>query len=112
MTQIELKQIIWQLVAAIPAGKVATYGQIATLCGYPGHARYVGHTLKQLPAETALPWHRVINARGQIAFATDSPTYQRQRMRLEQEGVHFSGETISLSVYRWDGIAEPSGQQT
>lgn len=103
MTQTELKQAIWQLVAAIPPGKVATYGQIAKLCGYPGYARYVGHSLKQLPADSSLPWHRVINARGEISFPADSEAYLRQRERLEQEGVQFNGGSVSLKRYCWDG---------
>lgn len=101
----ELKRIIWQQVAAIPRGKVATYGQIARLCGYPGYARYVGTTLKQLPGDSALPWHRVINARGQIVFAEGSAACQRQRDRLQREGVEVKGTLISLRRYQWDGIA-------
>jgi methylated-DNA-protein-cysteine methyltransferase-like protein len=101
----ELKRIIWQQVAAIPFGKVATYGQIARLCGYPGHARYVGTTLKQLPSDSALPWHRVINARGHIAFAEGSAAGQRQRERLQREGVEVEGTAVSLRRYQWDGIA-------
>lgn len=103
MTKTELKQAIWQLVAAIPPGKVATYGQIAKLCGYPGYARYVGQSLKQLPADSSLPWHRVINARGEISFPADSEAYLRQRERLDQEGVQFNGGRVSLKRYCWDG---------
>ena len=55
-----LNEIIWQVVASIPYGTVATYGQVAQLAGLPGYARYVGATLKQLPKDTLLPWHRVI----------------------------------------------------
>lgn len=100
--------MIWQVLAAIPKGKVATYGQIAKLCGYPGYARYVGHTLKQLPQGTALPWHRVINAQGLISFPVGSDAYQIQRGRLEQEGVVFEGEKIRLKRYQWDGISGDS----
>ncbi len=105
MAERQLNEIVWQVIAAIPQGKVATYGQIAKLCGYPGHARYVGHTLKKLPHGTFLPWHRVINARGEIAFPPESEGYQIQRSRLEQEGVRFNGEKINLKRYQWDGIA-------
>lgn len=105
MVSAELKVMIWQQVAAIPKGKVATYGQIARLCGYPGHARYVGNTLKQLPHGTSLPWHRVINAKGEIAFPVGSDGYKLQRTRLEQEGIEFKGDNISLRRYQWDGIA-------
>lgn len=97
-----LDEMIWQIVAQIPAGKVMTYGQIARLCGYPGHARYVGKTLKQLPEDTVLPWHRVINAKGEISFPADSNSYKKQRALLEAESIRFQGNRISLSVYRYN----------
>jgi methylated-DNA-protein-cysteine methyltransferase-like protein len=58
---------IWQIVASIPSGQVASYGQIATLAGLPGYARFVGTTLGKLPQNTSLPWHRVVNASLHIA---------------------------------------------
>lgn len=108
----QLNEMIWQVVALIPQGKVATYGQIAKLCGYPGYARYVGHTLKQLPQGTALPWHRVINAKGQISFPKESDAYHIQRTRLEQEGIVFDGEKISLNRYQWDGTPSDSDSES
>lgn len=101
MNQLTLNEIIWQVVALIPEGKVATYGQIARLCGYPSHARYVGTTLKQLPDDSELPWHRVINAKGEIAFPVGSATFQRQKNLLQKEGIQFNGNKINLSKYRW-----------
>lgn len=108
----QLNEMIWQILALIPKGKVATYGQIAKLCGYPGYARYVGHTLKQLPQGTGLPWHRVINAKGQISFPKESDAYRIQRTRLEQEGIAFDGEKISLKRYQWDGSPSDSGSES
>lgn len=99
--QPDLNEIIWQIVSLIPAGKVATYGQVARLCGYPNHARYVGMTLKALPKATTLPWHRVINAKGQLAFDQGTPAFQNQYARLVAEGIGFRNNTISLSHYRW-----------
>lgn len=64
----ELDHIIWQLVASIPKGNVATYGQLAIMAGYPNHARYVGTILKNLPNDSTLPWHRVVNAKGELSF--------------------------------------------
>lgn len=72
---LELKQIIVQIVASIPQGKVTSYGQVAKLCGYSGYGRYVGTVLKQLPSDTTLPWHRVINAKGEISFPIGSEAY-------------------------------------
>jgi len=102
MSHSELKQMIWQVVAAIPEGKVSSYGHLAQMCGYPSHARYVGTTLKQLPADTELPWHRVVNAKGELSFAVSSDAYRQQQSRLEREGIIFSGTKIDLSVYGWD----------
>lgn len=100
------RQKVWQVVAAIPAGKVASYGQIAELAGLPRQARAVGKMMSQLPRDTRLPWFRVINAQGRISFPLDSDGYRRQRERLEADGIEFTGERISLKQYRWDGIAD------
>ena len=56
---------VYRLVARIPRGRVATYGQIAALLGYPRSARAVGRAMKHAPAH--LPWHRVVNAQGSIS---------------------------------------------
>jgi len=101
LNQLSLNEIIWQVVALIPAGKVATYGQIAKLCGYPNHARYVGATLKQLPDDSELPWYRVVNAKGEIAFPVGSAAFLRQKSLLENEAVQFEGNKINLSKYLW-----------
>ncbi|MEM6707228.1 MAG: MGMT family protein [Pseudomonadota bacterium] len=78
------REAVWQVVAAIPPGFVAGYGQVAALAGLPGRARWVGRVLSELPADTRLPWHRVVTASGQIA---DRPGAARQRARLRDEGV-------------------------
>ena len=93
---------IWHIVAQIPRGKVASYGQVAELAGLPGRARLVGRTLSNLPAGTRLPWHRVINARGRLSFPFGSDAYALQRRRLEAEGVRFENERISLRKFQWD----------
>ena len=93
---------IWHIAAQIPRGKVATYGQVAELAGLPGRARLVGRTLRDLPAGTRLPWHRVINARGRLSFPIGGDRYALQRRRLEAEGVRFDNERISLRRFKWD----------
>ena len=96
-----MKESIWQIVASIPEGRVATYGQIARLAGYPSHARYVGTTLKNLPRDTKLPWFRVVNGRGQLSFPTNSQSWRRQKDLLEAEGVVFIREKFSLKTFQW-----------
>ncbi len=88
------QQRIWHIVARIPSGSVTTYGQVAEFAGLPGRARLVGHVLSRLPADTRLPWHRVINSRGRISFPAGSGRRRLQRRRLEAEGVSFEDDRI------------------
>ncbi len=97
----ENQERIWHIVARIPSGKVATYGQIAEYAGLPGHARLVGHTLSRLPPDSALPWHRVVNSQGRLSFPAGGEKHARQRERLEAEGVVFSGDRFPLRLHRW-----------
>lgn len=96
------QQRIFQILAAIPLGKVTTYGDIARLAGSPRAARQVGGVLKRLPAGSKLPWHRVINRLGEISLTGDD--LDRQRHALLNEGVEVSPEgKIALKHYRWQG---------
>ena len=97
--ELDKPQLIWQVIASIPKGKVASYGQIAELAGLPGYARYVGTTLSRLPAGTKLPWHRVVNAAMKIAERGGSRMIEQRRL-LEAEGVVLIGEKI-LKHHRW-----------
>ena len=106
MNELTRNQKIWLVVSKIPKGKIATYGQIAELAGYPKAARVVGNVLAQLPPGSHLPWHRVLNCRGEISFPSNSNRYQIQRERLEQEGIVFINARLKLAEYRWDGTAQ------
>ena len=88
----------------IPPGKVATYGQVATLAGLHGRARQVGYCMAALPDDSDVPWHRVINARGEISRRAGGATFERiQRALLEAEGVVFNARgRIDLARFRWD----------
>jgi methylated-DNA-protein-cysteine methyltransferase-like protein len=89
------------VVAKIPRGRVATYGQVAILAGLPGHARLVGYALSALPHGSRLPWHRVVNARGQISLRGGGMDIV-QRLRLKRERVSFNRQgVIALAVFRW-----------
>jgi methylated-DNA-protein-cysteine methyltransferase related protein len=80
---------------------VATYGQIARLAGLPGHARQVGYALAALTDES-VPWHRVVNAQGEISARGESHDELRQRQLLERERVVFdAGGKISLRRFQW-----------
>jgi methylated-DNA-protein-cysteine methyltransferase related protein len=93
---------VYALVRQIPPGNVVTYGQVAALLGTPRAARAVGYALRFLPAGTNVPWHRVINHRGQISHRTPIESPLLQRLLLEEEGVVFDAEgRVDLSLYRW-----------
>jgi methylated-DNA-protein-cysteine methyltransferase-like protein len=99
--QAEARTSVIQVIAAIPLGKVCSYGRVARLAGLPNHARYVGTVLRQLPSDSTLPWHRVVNSTGQISFPEGSEKYQLQRTKLEREGVLFHNNKIPLQQYLW-----------
>ena len=94
---------IYSVVSRIPRGRVATYGQIASLAGFPGQARLVGYALSALPDGSRVPWHRVINAQSRISLRNDgSPFASIQRHLLEREKVRFDArDSIPLSRFRW-----------
>src|SRR5262249_51517479 len=95
---------VYALVRQVPAGKVVTYGQVAALLGNPRAARAVGYALRFVPANTDVPWHRVINHRGHISLRTPPESPLVQRLLLEEEGVVFDAEgRVDLEVYRWQG---------
>ena len=96
---------IYSVVRRIPRGRVATYGQIARLAGMPGHARQVGYALNAL-TEGGVPWHRVINARGEVSKRSEPGDERIQRELLEAEGVRFNRRgRLALDRYGWEGEA-------
>jgi methylated-DNA-protein-cysteine methyltransferase-like protein len=93
---------IYAVVRRIPRGRVATYGQIAALAGLPGHARQVGYALHALGNGTSVPWHRVINARGEVSRRRRPGEELSQRMLLEREGIRFDARgRVALARLRW-----------
>lgn len=103
-------QRIYAMVDSIPRGAVATYGQIAREAGLPGRARQVGRALSELPPGSRLPWHRVINASGQLSprsprLAGQTPPTAGERnqlRRLSKEGVEVNTRGhIDLRRFQW-----------
>ena len=93
---------VYRAVHRIPSGRVSTYGAIATLAGMPGAARQVGWALNALEADDDVPWHRVINAKGEISARGESEIADLQRALLESEGVVFSHyDRVDLDAARW-----------
>jgi methylated-DNA-protein-cysteine methyltransferase-like protein len=93
---------IYAVIRRIPHGRVATYGQVAELAGLAGHARQVGYALHALPAATAVPWHRVINAAGGVSRRASPGAELTQRQLLEDEGIEFDLRgRVGLAKVRW-----------
>lgn len=94
-------QRIYALVMEVPRGTVATYGQIAKLVGCS--ARQAGYAMAAAPAES-VPWHRIINSRGQISMRSGGSVDPEQRRLLENEGIQFdSNGRIDLTCFQWQG---------
>ncbi len=93
---------IYGMVRRIPRGRVATYGQIACLVGIPRQPRQIGYALAALRDHHPVPWHRVVNAKGEISRRSESGFEARQRLLLQSEGIVFDLRgRISLSRFRW-----------
>ena len=93
---------IYAAVSRIPKGRVATYGQIAALAGLPRQARLVGYAMHALPADSDVPWHRVVNAAGKISLRADALGHDElQAQLLRREGVRFVNGAIPLARFIW-----------
>ncbi len=96
-----------RVVARIPRGKVATYGDVAYIAGYPGSARQV---VWALHSASGVPWHRVVGAGGKILLPAEGG--MEQRFRLQAEGVHFSGLRVDMEAHRWTPFKKSSPRKT
>ena len=95
-------QAIYEVVKTIPAGVVATYGQVAAIVGCG--PRLVGYALASLPTGMDVPWQRVINSQGKISARSYGAADPRQRQALIREGIVFSRNgTVDLTRFGWDG---------
>ena len=94
-------QRIWDTIRDIPKGSVASYGQIAEIAGIPRGARQVGYALRSLPDGHDVPWYRVIQASGRIAFDANSPQFEEQEKRLMMEDVAVISGRVDMQKYRW-----------
>lgn len=97
---------VWQVVQGIPQGHVLTYGEVARLAGMSRWARRVSQAMRRAPRSMELPWHRVVNAQGRISFPEESDGFQRQKRRLEEEGVVFLKGKIDLEKFGYQGALD------
>lgn len=106
LSSVQKYQRIWQTVLLIPAGKVASYGQIADLAGLPGRARLVGKALGLSPPDLILPWYRVIRSDRQLAFSAGSPNALEQQQLLATEGVLVINNRVQKAYFWQPNLAE------
>ena len=92
---------IYEQVRRIPSGRVATYGQVATLVGRCT-ARMVGYAMAAAPEGSIMPWHRVINSLGGVSPRAHGDGAERQKALLRSEGVRFDARgRVNLEIFRW-----------
>lgn len=99
---------LYLTLAQVPEGRVVSYGQLAEMAGLGRAARWVGRTLSQLPADTSLPWHRVLGAGGRLSLPAGSPSGDEQRARLRGEGVSILNNRVDIQRHGWRPV-EHSG---
>ena len=100
--QRRIREKIYRIVAVVPRGRVATYGQIADIVDCS--PREVGYAMAALPPASALPWQRIINRHGKISARRDGQPDAEQRRQLRKEGIIFDTRgVIDLSIYGWRG---------
>lgn len=94
---------ICAVIRRIPKGWVATYGQVAAMAGMPRRARLVGRVLQRLDPATRIPWHRVVNAKGEVSYSLSRNGGDvLQRRLLEKEGIKFDASNrLDLERCRW-----------
>lgn len=94
---------ICAVIRRIPKGWVATYGQVAAMAGLPRRARLVGQILQNLDPAVKIPWHRVVNAKGEVSYSLSRNGGDAVQQRLlEKEGIEFDDKNrFNLERFRW-----------
>jgi methylated-DNA-protein-cysteine methyltransferase-like protein len=93
---------ILRTIAAVPAGCVSSYGEIAARAGLPGRARLVGRVLGEVPPDMEVPWYRILRSDGRIAFPPGSRAFREQVRRLAAEGVLTQNGRVDLDRHGWE----------
>jgi len=97
-------ELIYDVVKQIPIGKVATYGQVASLAGNKRWSRVVGYALHSNPDPETIPCHRVVNRLGEVSKAFAFGGENRQIELLQNEGVGFLEGRVDLEKYQWNRV--------
>ncbi len=97
-------ELIYDVVKQIPKGKVATYGQVASLAGNKRWSRVVGYALHSNPDPETIPCHRVVNRLGEVSEAFAFGGENRQIALLQNEGVEFVDGKVDMKKYQWNRV--------
>lgn len=92
---------VYNAASQIPAGKVATYGQLARMAGSPGAARAVGMCMMHNPDMSVVPCHRVVASDGKLTGYAYGDGIVTKKEKLLAEGVSFTGDRVNLAVSQW-----------
>lgn len=99
----ERSKKVYEYLLKIPNGKVVTYGQIATYLGNPRLARVVGNILHNNPDEDKYPCYKVVNAKGRLAPSFAFGGMDKQKEKLQADGIEVKDDMVDLSKYQWNG---------
>ena len=92
---------VYDVVRRVPAGRVASYGQIAALAGSRRAARQVGRALHALTEDDDVPWWRIVAADGRVVIGHAA----LQKALLREEGVAFTADgLVDMAVCSWQGV--------
>ncbi len=100
--QSNFKDTVSAVVASIPKGKVATYGQVAALAGNPNASRAVGMIMSKNIDTKAVPCHRVVGSTGALTGYAYGNGISTKKQRLQNEGIKFKGEKVDLTESKWE----------
>jgi len=102
-TGMKVFEQVYCAVRQIPRGRVASYGQIASIIGNPRLSRAVGYAMHSAPAD--VPCHRVVTRRGELCAAFEPFGKETHRLLLEMEGISFRADgTVDMDRFQWDGM--------
>lgn len=92
---------VYAIIASIPEGRVTTYGAVARLAGVPTYVRQVCAVLRNIPKDSTLPCHRIINGQGRISVTGEG--YNRHKSALLNEGIIFNeNDKIDFKRFGWN----------
>jgi len=104
---VSLRRQILEAARRIPRGRAATYGDVAAAAGSPRSAREVGRALAGLPADTDVPWWRIVNSQGAISPRAGGGAVLQAAL-LAEEGLLGADGRVDLRRFRWDPATETS----